>query len=102
MSDTSPNDKDALLPNAPKRPPRQPVAGELLFEFHIDRTHTFWRVELRDYGPYGVEAQFLDPVELRFAQTFRQDMDPSRTPREMAIAWANEERRAMEQEQPNG
>jgi hypothetical protein len=83
-------------PNAPRPALRQPMPGELLFEFHVERSHTFWRVELRDHGSYGVEAQFLDPVEIRFAQTFRQDMDPTRTPRAMAIAWAEEARKAME------
>jgi len=46
---------------------------------------------------YGVEAQFLDPVDVRIARTFRQDMDPTRTPRTMAIAWAEEERKAIEE-----
>jgi len=34
--------------------PRQAQAAELLFEFHFPATHTFWRVELRDHGAYGV------------------------------------------------
>jgi hypothetical protein len=76
-----------LLHNAPKAPPRQPQPGELLFEFHVERTHTFYRVELRDRGAYGVEAQFLDSIDLRVAHLF-----PSR---EMAIRWAEEERKAM-------
>jgi hypothetical protein len=83
-------------PHYQAAPPRQPTPGELLCEFHVAATHTFWRVELRDHGPYGVEAQFLDPVDVRSARTFRQDMDPTRTPREMAIAWAEEERKAIE------
>ena len=59
--------------------------------------HVLWRCELRDHGEYGVEAQFLDPVEIRLARTFRrQDMDPGRSPRAMAIAWGEEERKAME------
>jgi hypothetical protein len=85
---------------APDRKPaaqRQPQPGELLFEFHVERTHTFYRVELRDHGKYGVEVQFFDLVDLRTARTFRQDMDPVRTPRTMAIAWAEEERKAIEQ-----
>src|SRR5262249_22318978 len=82
-------------PNRPRPAPRQPKPGELLFEFHVPATHTFWRVELRDHGPYGVEAQFLDPIEVRLARTFRQDMDPTRSPRELAIAWAIEERRDL-------
>ena len=47
----------------------QPTPGELLFEFHVERTHTFYRVELRDHGEFGVEAQFLDPAEVRIART---------------------------------
>ena len=89
-------DDDWFKPDRPPTPPRQPVPGELLFEFHVARTHTFYRVELRDHRAYGVEAQFLDPVEIRTARTFHQRMDPTRTPREMAIAWAEEERKAVE------
>ena len=89
-------DDRAVLWNALPPPPRQPEPGELLFEFHVKRTHTFYRVELRDHGTYGVEAQFLDPVDPVIARTFRQDMDLTRTPREMAIAWAVEERKALE------
>jgi hypothetical protein len=78
-------------------PPRVAKPGELLFEFHLERTHRFYRVELRDHGPvYGVEAQFLDPIDPILCRTFRPDLDPTRTPREMAITWAEEERKAME------
>jgi hypothetical protein len=48
------------------------------------------------HGPYGVEAQFLDSVELRISRTFRQELDSTRTPRQMAIAWAEEWRKAIE------
>ena len=89
-------DDDWDKPNLPPRPPRQPTPGELLFEFHVAATHTFYRVELRDHGPYGVEAQFLGPVDVMIARTFNQSMDPTRTPRELAIAWAEEERKAIE------
>ena len=65
MSDTSPTNKAALLHNPPKPPPPPPQPGELLFEFHGEVTHTFWRCELRDHGVYGVEAQFLDPIDIR-------------------------------------
>ncbi len=92
MSDESPFYAPSKLP----APPRQPRPGELLFEFHVEATHTFWRVELRDNGDFGVEAQFLDPVDIRIARSFRQDMDRTRTPREMAIAWAEQERKALE------
>jgi len=90
------DDEDWCKPHRPPVPRRQLTPGELLFEFHIARTHTFYRVELRDQGEYGVEAQFLDPVDVRAARTFHQAMDPTRSPREMAIAWAEEERKAIE------
>jgi hypothetical protein len=88
MSDTSPKNQRALQHNAPKAPPRQPKPGEFLFEFHVERTHTLWRVELRDHGAHGVEAQFFDPVDVRLAHTF-----PTR---ELAIAWAEHERKAIQ------
>jgi hypothetical protein len=83
--------------NRPPTPPLQPQPGELLFEFHVERTHKFYRVELRDHGAYGVEAQFLDPIEPIICRTFHQRLEPTRTPREMAIAWAAEERKAIDQ-----
>jgi hypothetical protein len=89
-------DDDWYKPHRPPIPPRQAQPGELLFEFHVAATHRFYRVELRDHGAYGVEAQFLDPVDIPIARNFRQDMDLTRTPRDMAIAWAEEERKAIE------
>lgn len=63
-------DDDWYKPHRPPSPPRQPMPGELLFEFYVARTHTFWRVELRDHGEFGVEAQFLDPTEVRIPERF--------------------------------
>ena len=69
--------------------------GELLFE--LLRGHDRFRVELRDNGEtYGVEAQFYQNEEILIARRFEQRMDPTRTPREMAISWAGEERKAIE------
>jgi hypothetical protein len=91
------NDEPFYSPNQKPAPARVAKPDELLFEFHLERTHRFYRVELRDHGPvYGVEAQFLDPIDPIMCRTFRPDLDPTRTPREMAIAWAEEERKAME------
>ena len=56
-------------------PPRQPKPGELLFEFYRARDHKFFRCELRDYGKWGVEAQFLDPIDLVMAQRFENIRD---------------------------
>jgi hypothetical protein len=82
-------------------PGRIPRHGELLFEFHIPRTNTFWRVDLRDHGVYGIEAQFFNPIDLEKARTFRtpvRDGDRVWSPRELAIQWAEDERKAMERE----
>src|SRR3954447_22252500 len=83
---------DALLCAAgrPRAGRRRPLPGELLFEF--DRGDTSIRCELRDHGVYGVEAQLLYNGELMIGRTFHQRLDPSRTPRQMAIAWAEAER----------
>ena len=45
MSDTAPTDQAALLYDAPKALPPKGQPGALLFEFHVDRTHTFYRCE---------------------------------------------------------
>jgi hypothetical protein len=66
------DEEDWCKPNRAPRPPRQPTPGELLFEFHVAATHAFWWVEVRDHGAYGIEAQCLDPVDIRIARTFRQ------------------------------
>ena len=80
--------------NAKPPGPRQAQPGELLFEFL--QGHTRIRCELRDHGDYGVEAQFLHNEEIVIGRTFHQRLDPTRTPREMAITWAEAERAAME------
>jgi hypothetical protein len=70
------------------------VAGELLFEFYRERDHSRWLCELRDDGEeYGVMAQFYQNEELITGRRFWRQMDPTRTPREMAIAWATQERK---------
>jgi hypothetical protein len=88
----------------PRRPPaalRQPNPGELLFEFYRERDHSRWLCELRDHGePYGVEAQFFQNEELLVSRRFWRQMDPTRTPREMAIAWAEQERATIEADEP--
>src|SRR5262245_24676736 len=88
MSDTSPKDKRALLHNAPKAAPRQPHAGELLCEFYSASRKKFYRIELRDRGQYGVEAQLFDPTEFLYGQLFSH--------RELAIAWATNQRNTLE------
>jgi hypothetical protein len=53
------DDRPFYDPDHQQAPPRQAQPGELLFEFHVPATHTFYRVELRDHGAYGVEARRL-------------------------------------------
>ena len=78
--------------------PGQSNLPELLFSFFIERTKTFWHCELWDRGADGIEAQFLDPTELRFARTFLPHWNARRTPREMAIEWATNARRLLQNE----
>ena len=79
-----------MVHNAPRPASRVAQPGELLFEFYVEATKRFYRCEPRDHGAYGVEAQFLDPIDPIICRTFHQRLDPTRTPREMAIAWAEE------------
>ena len=73
---------------------RQSTPGELLFYFL--RGHVRFRCELRDHGPYGVEAQFFVNEEFLHSRRFDPTLDPTRTPRELAVEWAKEERNALE------
>ena len=77
----------------PHRPPerrRVPEHGEPLFEFHRGRDR--YRCELRDHGGvYGVEAQFWNDEDCFYSRRFDRRMDRTRPPRELAIAWAEEE-----------
>ena len=94
MSDTSPKNQDALRHDAQATPLRQPQLDELLFEFL--RGHDRFRCELRDHGEYGIEAQFFKNEEFLLSRRFDPRLDPTRTPREMAVQWAQEERKALE------
>jgi hypothetical protein len=80
-------------------PARQPRPGELLFEFLVG--HDRWMCELRDHGPYGIEAQFWKNEEFLMSRRFDPRLDPTRPPRELAVAWANEERKTLEQPAEN-
>jgi hypothetical protein len=77
---TEPPDRSHLLAGATPGPQRVPKVGELLFEFL--RGHDRIRCELRDHGPFGVEAQFLINEELFISRTFHPRLDPMRTPRD--------------------
>jgi hypothetical protein len=75
-------------------PPRQTQPGEKLFEFLLG--HDRIRCELRDHGPYGIEAQFYRNEEFRYGRRFDPRLDASRPSRELAIQRAEEERRTLE------
>jgi len=88
-------DDDWYKPRRLPAPPRTPKPGELLFEF----LHGDDRIlcELRDDGEvYGVEAQFFRNETFEIGRRFERRVDPTRTPREMAVAWAEEWRKAIE------
>ena len=85
----------SIVPNSTKPAPRQPRVGELLFEF--DYGGHRYRCELIDHGDVcGVEAAFTIPGgDYLYSRRFDRRMDPTRTPRELAVQWAEEERKAM-------
>ncbi len=72
----------------PPRPPR-----DRLFEF-VHGTVT-WHCDLVAHPGGAVEAQFFEAGEFRYARNFVPALDETRTTRELAIAWAEEERRAV-------
>jgi hypothetical protein len=82
----------------PPAPPRIPKPGELLFEFYRERDHKFFRCELRDHGEHGVEATFFEGDFSFMAHMFRDVDDGERitTARELAILWAEQERKTIE------
>jgi len=86
--------QEDLLHNHVRRPQRQPQPGERLFEFLVG--HGRILCELRDHGPYGIEVQFFRNEEFSHSRRFDPRLDPTRTSRELAIQWAEEERRALE------
>jgi len=91
------SDEPFYKPNLRHAPLSVGQPGELLFEFYVECTKKFYRCELREHGStYGVEVQFFDPVDLVIARRFDPRIDASRPSRELAIAWAAEERSVIE------
>jgi hypothetical protein len=89
------DDRPFYVPNSTKPAPRQPLPRELLFEFRVDGR--WYRCELIDHGPHGVEAAFTQPErDYLYSRRFDTRMDPTRTPRALAVQWAEEERKATE------
>lgn len=96
MSD---DERPFYAPNGPPAQPRQPQPGEKLFEFYRERDRSRWLCELRQHPePYGVEAQFFQNDEFIIGRRFDRTLDPTRPPRELAIAWAREWRKAIEED----
>jgi hypothetical protein len=60
-----------------------------------------WLCELRNDGEeYGVIALFYRNEALIIGRRFWRRKDPTRTPRELAIAWAEQERKAIQAYEP--
>jgi hypothetical protein len=83
-----------MLWNAKPPKAQQPRAGELLIEWQ--RGADVMRCELRDHGEFGVEAQILRNGDLYIARTFQNEAVLGLRARELAIAWAEQQRKAME------
>jgi hypothetical protein len=48
---------------------------------------------LRDHGErFGIEAQWFKNEAFAYSRRFDARVDPTRTPRALAVAWAEEER----------
>jgi len=79
--------------------PGQPAArGELLWEFVRDADQKCFRCELRDCGGYGFDVLILEQDRVVYARMFTRGIDPTRTPRQLAVQWAAEERRLLHAE----
>jgi len=75
--------------------PREGQPCELLFEFHVGATHTFWHVSRAITASTALKRNVSIPY-VQIVRTFHRAMDPTRTPRAMAVGWAGEERKAIE------
>jgi hypothetical protein len=89
-------DEPFYSPKAKPAPARRGKAGEWLFEFRKGSDH--YVGELRYHGQFGVEAQLLLNGELYIARTFQDQPDFNITGRELAKAWAEQQRKAMERQ----
>jgi hypothetical protein len=82
-----------MIHNHARATPRQPQPGEVLFELVVGEDHI--RCELRDHGPFGMEAQFFKNDDLLTSRRFDARLDATRTPRELAVQWAEAEVSAL-------
>jgi hypothetical protein len=65
--------------------PRRPAASYTVLNLPLPETETSW--------DFWVEAQFFQNEEIIIAQTFHARIDPTRTPRDMAIQRAEDWRK---------
>jgi hypothetical protein len=88
------SDEPFYSPKAKPAPLRRRRPGERLFEFRKGSDH--YVGELRYHGEFGVEAQFLLNGDLYIARTFQDQPDFNITGRELAVAWATQQRTLLE------
>jgi len=89
------NDEPFYRPNRKPAPERLGKPGERLFEFRKGSDH--YACELRLHGEWGVEAQFLLNGDLYIARTFQDQPDFGVRARDLATAWAEQQRKALAQ-----
>jgi hypothetical protein len=89
------SDAPFYAPHLPPAPARTATHGELLFEFLVG--HDRYLFELRDHGrDLGIECQIFKNEEFLYSRRFDPRLDATRPSRELAIVWAAEERKAIE------
>jgi len=93
------NDEPFYSPNHKPAPAREAKPGELLFEFVRASNQTRMFCELRNHGDvYGWEVEFLELYPSMAKElAFSRGAWPSR---EVAIAWAKSQRKALESGRP--
>ena len=82
------SDQPFYTPNHTPTPLRQPQPGVRMFAFR--RGHDRFLCDLRDDGPHGVDARFLQNEDLLYTRHFAT--------RALAVRWAEAERKAIERE----
>jgi hypothetical protein len=88
------NNEPFYKPDRKPAPVRLGKPGGRLFEFRKDVNH--YVCELRNHGEWGTEAQFLLNGDLYIARTFQDQPDFGLHARDLAVAWADQQRKAME------
>jgi hypothetical protein len=88
-------DEDWYARQRPSMPVWRP-RGELLWEFAREADRKRFRCELRDGGGFSLDAQIFEDDQVIYNRVFTRAMDPTRTPRQLAVEWAMEERRLLQ------